>query len=91
MVFNTFSIIKQIQMKQSGRSILLKYFGTVTLLFALVGFSLYNTVRRSRVGGRAITSCIATTTVIATSLNKLTFLILFSGINEASTGITNLP
>lgn len=64
-------------MKSSGGRILLKYFGTVIILFSLFSYSSYAILRRNRRSYRAITTCITTTAAIATSVNKLA--ILFTG------------
>lgn len=78
-------------MKDSAGRILLKYCSMVILLFGLLGFSLYTSVRRSRISSRAVSTCITTTVVIATSVNKLAILFMNPTINEASIKIGSLP
>ena len=53
-------------MKDSAGSILLKYFGIVAILFSLLGYSIYTTLRRSKVSMKAVSTCVTTTAVIAT-------------------------
>ena len=78
-------------MNKSARTILLRYFGMLVILFGLLGFSLYSSIRRSRVTSRAMSTCITTTVVIATSMNKLAIIFLNPAISEASNNLGQLP
>ena len=78
-------------MKDSAGSILLKYFGIVAILFSLIGYSLYTSLRRSRVSVKAVSTCVATSTVIATSVNKLGVLLMNPVLTEASNNLGTLP
>lgn len=78
-------------MKTSGGRILLKYFGTVIILFSLMSFSIYASLRRSRISTRAITTCMTTTAVIATSINKLAVFLASPAINEVQEKISGIP
>lgn len=70
---------------------MLKYFSMVILIFGLLGFSLYSTLRRSRISHVAIGTCITTTVVIATSVNKLALILMHPTVNEASMKIGSMP
>ena len=78
-------------MKDSAGSILLKYFGIVAILFSLLGYSIYTTLRRSKVSMKAVSTCVTTTAVIATSVNKLSILLMNPVVTEASTNIGSIP
>lgn len=75
-------------MKTSGGRILLKYFSTVIILFSLMSFSMYATLRRNRISTRAISTCITTTAVIATSMNRLAILLANPAISEVQEKIS---
>lgn len=75
-------------MKTSGGRILLKYFGTVIILFSLMSFSIYASLRRNRISTRAISTCITTTAVIATSMNKLAIFLATPAISEVQEKIS---
>ncbi len=75
-------------MKTSGGRILLKYFGTVIILFSLMSFSIYASLRRNRISTRAISTCITTTAVIATSMNKLAIFLANPAISEVQEKIS---
>ena len=70
---------------------MLKYFGIVAILFSLLGSSLYTSLRRSRVSARAVSTCVATSTVIVTSVNKLGILLMNPALTEASNNLGTLP
>lgn len=78
-------------MKDSAGSILLKYFGIVAILFSLLGYSIYTTLRRSKVSMKAVSTCVTTTAVIATSVNKLSILLMNPAVTEASKNIGSIP
>lgn len=75
-------------MKTSGGRILLKYFGTVIILFSLMSFSIYASLIRNRRSTRAISTYITTTAVIATSMNKLAIFFTNPAINEVQEKIS---
>ncbi|MCE7992060.1 MAG: hypothetical protein HEP71_08770 [Roseivirga sp.] len=75
-------------MKTSGGRILLKYFSTVIILFSLMSFSIYASIRRNRISTRAISTCITTTAVIATSMNKLAIFLANPAISEVQEKIS---
>ena len=67
---------------------MLKYFGTVIILFSLMSFSIYASLRRNRRSSRAISTYITTTTVIATSMNKLAIFLAHPAISEVQEKIS---
>lgn len=75
-------------MKTSGGRILLKYFSTVIILFSLMSFSIYASIRRNRISTRAISTCFTTTAVIATSMNKLAIFLTNPAISEVQEKIS---
>lgn len=70
---------------------MLSYFGTLAVLLGLMSLSLYTTIRRSRVGTRAVTTCITTTAAIAISVNKLAVIFTNPVITETTNNLGNLP
>ncbi|GEM_PF-6336890 len=78
-------------MKTSGGRILLRYFGTVIILFSLMSFSIYASLRRNRISTRAITTCMTTTAVIATSINKLAVFLANPAISDVQEKISVIP
>ncbi len=78
-------------MKTSGGKILLRYFGTVIILFSLMSFSIYASLRRNRISTRAITTCMTTTAVIATSINKLAIFLANPAISDVQEKISVIP